>query len=299
MRAISFYFLLFIVAISDCFGQYTETINSNRPGQSQGAFSVGRGVLQLESGLIYSDESHEILATETSGWGADFLLRYGLLFEQLEINVGGSYAYETITRTSGNAAELNQSGFPRLMVGLKFLIYDPYKNYEKKVNLYSYHANNKPDWRALIPAVSVYSGTNFVYNENPFFSAPGVPAGSQEGFTPQAALITQHNYMSLVWVNNIIADYFTTDYPTYTWITTLTHSFDEKFAGFVEYQLINSDIYADDLVRFGGAFLASKNFQLDLSALMNFKETPRRLQITLGLSFRLDGHKDPKPSLTN
>ena len=32
------------------FAQYTDVINSNRPGISQGAFAVGKNVLQFELG---------------------------------------------------------------------------------------------------------------------------------------------------------------------------------------------------------------------------------------------------------
>ena len=46
------------------FAQYTETINSNRPGRSQGAFSVGNGVLQGEAGLRAGRDNHDLLNTE-------------------------------------------------------------------------------------------------------------------------------------------------------------------------------------------------------------------------------------------
>ena len=42
--------LLFFVS-STLFAQYTDQINSNRPGESIGAFSVGTGVIQFEAGL--------------------------------------------------------------------------------------------------------------------------------------------------------------------------------------------------------------------------------------------------------
>ena len=35
------------------FGQYTDQINSNRPGASIGAFSVGTRVIQFEAGAEY------------------------------------------------------------------------------------------------------------------------------------------------------------------------------------------------------------------------------------------------------
>ena len=38
--------------------QYTETINSNRPGSSAGAFSVGKNVLQFELGYENSLYEH-------------------------------------------------------------------------------------------------------------------------------------------------------------------------------------------------------------------------------------------------
>lgn len=265
--------------------QYTETINSNRPGQSQGAFSVGTGVYQAELGGFYNDESHSLRFTETTGMGVDFALRGGFWREQFEVNISGTYLYEEITPTAGNAATYDQSGFPILTGGIKYLVYDPYKNAKDEVNLYSYHANNRFKWRSLIPAVSLYGGANYIYgSDNPF-----VPS-SQTGLSPKAIVITQHNWGSFVWVNNFIADQFLTDYPTYAWITTLTHSFNERIAAFAEYQMLNSDIYADDLFRFGGAYLLTKDLQIDVNALVNFKDTPQRLQVGLGISYRLDKH---------
>ena len=42
-----------LIAPSELISQYTEVINSNRPGTSQGAFSVGKNVLQFELGEIF------------------------------------------------------------------------------------------------------------------------------------------------------------------------------------------------------------------------------------------------------
>ena len=48
-------FFLIILNFSILNSQYTETINSNRPGSSHGAFSVGKNVLQIESGFKNSN----------------------------------------------------------------------------------------------------------------------------------------------------------------------------------------------------------------------------------------------------
>ncbi|WP_028375152.1 transporter [Leeuwenhoekiella sp. MAR_2009_132] len=277
--------LLLGIITQEANAQYTETINSNRPGQSQGAFAPGRGVLQAELGTTLGRESHNLRFTETDNIGAEFAIRFGAIREQLEFIVNGNFLYEDITPTAGNAEPYTQSGFPIVTAGAKYLIYDPYKNREDKINLYSYWANRRFKWNTLIPAVSIYSGANYVYEDN----NPFLP-DSQAGFTPKAVIITQHNWGPWVWVNNFIYDQFLTDYPTKAWITTMTHSFNPKIAAFAEIQIISSDIYSDDLLRFGGAYLISKNFQVDLSALVNFKETPKRRQLGLGVSYRLDFH---------
>ena len=42
---------LFLLCVMNSYSQYTDIINSNRPGQSKSAFAVGQNVAQLESGF--------------------------------------------------------------------------------------------------------------------------------------------------------------------------------------------------------------------------------------------------------
>ena len=46
----------FVLFIS--YGQYTDQINSNRPGASVGAFSVGKNVIQFEGGTEFRAYEH-------------------------------------------------------------------------------------------------------------------------------------------------------------------------------------------------------------------------------------------------
>jgi hypothetical protein len=92
-------------------------------------------------------------------------------------------------------------------------------------------------------------------------------------------------------VTNLIADKLSENAPTFAGIVTLTHAFTPKFAGFLEYQGIISDIYADDIARTGFAYLVSDNLQFDISGLLNFKNTPDRWQLAGGFSYRFDMHK--------
>ena len=47
------YTLLFLFLTGAIQAQYTDQINSNRPGISIGAFAVGKGIIQFEGGFEY------------------------------------------------------------------------------------------------------------------------------------------------------------------------------------------------------------------------------------------------------
>ena len=66
-------------------GQYTDVINSNRPGICVSAYSVGTNVVQVETGFLYEMRDHNLLNTSSAIFGGELALRYGFLFEQLEI----------------------------------------------------------------------------------------------------------------------------------------------------------------------------------------------------------------------
>ncbi|WP_244270314.1 transporter [Christiangramia echinicola] len=280
-------FSLFLIIATSLHAQYTETINSNRPGQSQGAFAVGTNVIQLESGLYFGDEEHTGLGTETDLWGVDYQLRYGLLFENLELNISGAFESQNIYRDFlGFTSEGKISNFKSNTIGAKYLIFDPYKSLEEdKPNLYSWKANQRFKWKTLIPAISIYAGANVAFGDNPYlFEGEGK-------FSPKAAIITQNNWGRWVLVLNLIADKLSEDFRSYTGIVTVTHTLSQNLAIFGEYQAIKGDIYADDILRAGGAYLIGKNLQFDISGLVNFKDTPSKWQVGAGVSYRLDLHK--------
>lgn len=271
------------------FAQYTEVINSNRPGVSRSAFSVGTNVAQLEVGPYIIKEEHTPLKYEVSGFGVDFSARYGLLFEELELNIEGVYQNDTKTDNRGFIAyEDKRSNFKNLTVGAKYLIYDPYKKAEEeKPNLYSYHANRSFKWKSLIPAVAVYAGANFDTKKNPYLPS------EIEGFSPKVMIATQNNFAGgWVLIMNLIKDRIGTDYSDFQYILTLTHSFNPQWVIFAETQGIQSDFYADNLFRFGGAYLWSKDFQLDTALTLNTKDTPSVFSVNFGVSYRLDFHVD-------
>ena len=282
--------LLFVASFS-VKAQYTEVINSNRPGVSRSAFSVGTNVAQLEVGPYTVKEEHTPLKYEVSGFGIDFSARYGLLFPQLEINLEGTYQSDTFTdNRSFTPFENKRSNFKNLTLGVKYLVYDPYKKAgEEKPNLFSYHANKRFKWSSLIPAVAVYVGGNYDTKDNPY-TAPDV-----EGFSPKVMVATQNNFASgWVMVLNLSKDRIGSDYSDFQYIITLTKAINEQWVLFGETQGIKSDFYADNLFRFGGAYLWSKDLQLDTALTFNTKDTPTVFSVNFGVSYRLDFHRDPQ-----
>ena len=278
---------ILLISVPTVLGQYTETINSNRPGNSQGAFAVGKNVLQLELGLGLGQENHDLLNTEASAFSIDYAVRYGLLKERLEINAIGNYQRNEVTFNDGFVTgNFTQANFRLNSVGAKYLLYDPYRKRDLEgPNLYSWKANNTFQWRDLIPAVSVYAGANFDFEDNPFTPEDELT------ISPRVVIITQNNFLGgWVFVTNIIVDRVTTEFPSYSYILTLTHAFSEKFSAFVENEGIKSDFYADQLFRGGAAYLFNKDFQLDASVLLNWKDTPTRTFFRIGASYRFDMH---------
>ena len=287
---IVYLFLIVFATTTTLSAQYTEMLNANRPGVSQGAFSVGTNVLQFESGLSIGNEEHRLLFTDANTFGVDYAVRYGLLKEELEVSLIGSFQSNNVTDTRGaNDFERKFANFRSNTLGAKYLLYDPYRNREAKgPNLYSWKANNRIQWSDLIPAISVYAGANFdITEDNPFTPE------AEKSISPKFVLSTQNNFIGgFVFVTNIIVNRVTTDNPEYGYILTLTHATNRYFSIFLENQGIKSDFYADQLLRGGLAVLINKDLQVDLSGTLNFKDTPSLWRARVGVAYRFDMHRE-------
>ena len=290
MRKLFAKFSILVFAISTSVNaQYTDVINSNRPGFSYSAFSVGKNVAQGEFGLLYDKSKHYGLDTKQILFGFDFAVRYGLLFEELEIIWDGAYAFGKFTNEAViPAATEKRSNFLRHTIGVKYLVFDPFKKYmDEGPNIRSWNANHNFQWKNLIPAISVYAGVNFNLGDNPFY--PDDPT-----ISPKVMVATQsHLTPEWVFVTNIMYDKITADDPVLSYILTLTHTLnDPKYSMFVEHQGIKSDTYSDGYIRGGAARLISKDLQVDVSIGTNIKNTPVRVFGGIGVSYRLDNHSD-------
>ena len=277
-------FLATLFATFSIQAQHTEVINSNRPGESQSAFSVGQTVFQVESGAYRTLEEHSLLDTKTNGFGLDLAFRYGAFFEQLEFNVELKHQWDRY-QTGINSAD--RSDFKKIILGAKYLIYDPYKNYDEKIDIKSWKAKQKFKWRQLIPAIGVYAGANLN------FDSVYLPQ-NEPSISPKVMLITQNQFSGgYVLVMNFVADRITSDFPSFGYVVTVTKGFNDRWSGFIENQGLKSDFYSDSVIRTGAAYLLQTNIQVDASIGFNFKDTPSILVGGLGLSWRFDENYKP------
>jgi len=106
-----------LVSFHSC-AQFYETIRTGRPGNSIGAFTVGQGIFQVQSGFDYFGTQ-----TNSSNYREGFLnntiIRFGLT-EPFEISALVEYKTETITE---NDIQRQTNGLSALDVGMRYHIY--------------------------------------------------------------------------------------------------------------------------------------------------------------------------------
>ena len=276
--------LLIIATAADCFSQFTDVINSNRPGESMTAYSVGKTVFQMESGTYYIDEYHSLLKNQIKGVGLTMDFRLGLFLEELEFILNTGFQGDQYTAPLANEI---RTGIKDLTFGAKYLVWDPFKNYEEKLNIRSWRANQKFKWRSLLPAVSVYAGVNLNIGET--YNFPNEPI-----YGPKIMIITQQQLNPyIVFVTNIFYNDFLSEFKNFGFIATLTYGINERWSCFVEYKGIQGDYYSDNIFSFGAAYLLKQNIQIDASIGRNFKDTPEIVFGGIGFSWRFDKNYKP------
>ncbi|MDO4728465.1 MAG: transporter [Bacteroidota bacterium] len=269
--------------------QYTDIINSNRPGESFSAFSVGKNVIQAETGFSYLNQKFtKYPDRKLNGYFIDLDLRYGLLKEELEIIA--EFQYRNQNLSFPDMPSVTQNGFHTFNIGGKYLLYDPFKNYEEKVNIYSWKANQKFKWRQFLPAVSVYVGANLFFFNNPY-----KPDYESKVSPKIMALLQNHFYGGWVFVTNLYVDRIASKNTTYGWIFTTTKSINPQWSAFVEGQGYKAKKTSDFIVRGGVAYLMNSNIQLDVSVSKNIHDTRDLIYGGIGFSWRYDKlHQDEK-----
>ena len=287
-KGIVFFFLLLFSIVSTA--QYTEIINSRRPGFSDSPYGVGTNVLQVEGGIFYGNKSE--VRSKLKSLGTDFMVRYGKLFEGLEVDLNISLQNDKASYFDQSYREdVSRFGLTQLSLGAKYLVYNSKYN-DKTKEIRSWKKSNGFDLRRLIPSVGVYAGFNIPITKE--YVGGNFDRFIKNDFSPRIAIYMQNDFTKkIIFVSNLIMDKLGTDHKENSYILTTTYSISEKWNVFAEHQGIFKSNTPDDY-QFGGgvAYLISPNMQVDISARNINDRDGSAFVAGGGFSWRLDKHKD-------
>lgn len=113
-------FICFALLFSNpVLAQFNETIRTGRPGQAIGAFTVGKGVLQVQSGFDVFGSQNSRTKLKSNGFLNNTVVRYGLT-ETFEVSTLVEYKTET---NEQNDIRTNLQGLSAFDVGMRYHIF--------------------------------------------------------------------------------------------------------------------------------------------------------------------------------
>lgn len=280
---VHFFFLLLSLQSNKFLGQYTEIINSNRPGFSESSYSLGTGVYQIESALFYRNTSVNTIYTRPQNIGLDFFFRAGLFSEKLELNTHFIYQQDQIAFANIFHSTRNKTLVRKFNVAAKYLIVQPtYRDKSKEIR--SWQRKFDYDYNRLKPAIAIYAGIN----------TDAVDSFYKVGkTTPKVGLLLQQNFtQDFTLINNFYYDNIGTALKKYTYIVSSTRYFGSGISSFLEYK---GDFYSfvhHHNIGTGLAYLYSRNLQFNASARVLIEGKTSGFFTSIGASYRIDKHKD-------
>ncbi len=264
--------------------QYTNVINSNRPGFSESPYSVGKGIYQLETGLFFNTSKIVRTFTIPRSFGTNLVFRTSFFKEKLEFNTNFSFQNDKVAFKNVFTSHYFTKGLSNFSIGAKYLVYE--KEYEdKSKEVRSWKRRHAFDWKRAIPSVAVYVGlnTNFVGD-----------IYKLEGMTPKVGVLLQNNLSKKFnVVTNIFYDYIGSDYAEISYILTGTYSLNKDWSTFLEHKGSFNKYQTNANFGMGIAYLSSRHFQIDASTRLNFNGKTTEQYMSIGFSFRLDRHIVP------
>ena len=275
-------FLFFLCSSCLLNAQYTNVINSNRPGFSESPYSVGLGIYQLEAGFFYNSSKIVRTFTIPRSFGSAVFFRTSFLSEKLELNANLSFQKDKVAFKNVFTSHYFTTGLSTFTIGAKYLVFQ--QEYEDKTKeIRSWKRKHAFDWKRAIPSVAIYAGlnTNFV-NDIHKLEKP----------TPKVGVLLQNNFTNQFnVVTNIYYDNIGSSYSELSYILTGTFSVDDYWSFFLEHQGSYNTYQINNDIGTGIAYLASRHFQIDASARLNSNGKTSELYAAVGFSYRLDRHR--------
>lgn len=275
--------IIFLLSFSPFYAQYTDVINSNKPGFSESPYSVGTGVYQFESNLFFRNTSIEPTFSKPKSLGLDVLFRTSFFLEKLELNVQFSYQQDKVAFKNIFTSHYFTTGFSKMTIGAKYLVYQ--QEYEdKSKEIRSWRRRNAFDKKRLIPSVAVYLGmnTDFVNDIH--------QTGS---ITPKVGVLLQNNLTrDFNVITNFYYDYIGSDFAEFSYIITATQNFSDQWSAFLETQTVFQEYQNNSNIGAGFAYLYNRDLQFNTSARMLFEGKAQGFYAGLGVSYRINKHTD-------
>ncbi len=261
--------------------QYTNVINSNRPGFSESPYSVGTGVYQIETGFFYNSSKIVRTFTIPKSFGLNMVLRTSFFSDRLELNTNFTIQKDQVAFKNVFTSHYFTTGISDFSVGAKYLVY--HQEYEdKSKEIRSWKRRHAFDWKRAIPSIAVYIGmnTNLV---NDIYKL--------EGITPKVGVLLQNNLSNkLNIITNIYYDNMNSSYSELIYIVTGTYAINDNWSTFLEHQGSYNNFQINNNFGTGIAYLANRHFQVDASTRLNFNGKTTEFYAGIGFSFRLDRH---------
>ena len=274
IQQLSFFFSLFI--FTTMYSQYTDVINSNKPGFSESPYSVGSGVYQFESDFFYKNTSTKPTFLKPHTFGVDLFFRTSFFLEKLEINTQLTYQRETIDNDFND-------GLSKFTLGAKYLLFEPvYKDATKEIR--SWKKQNTFDKKRLIPSVGLYIGMHTDFLDT---------IHKKNSMSPKVGVLLQHNLTNnLNIVSNVFYDKIGTNSSEIYYVISTTQNFGYRWSGFIEYQEIFKKQQESSNYGIGIAYLFRNNFQINISGRVLQEDKTKGFYSSLGISYRIDKHQD-------
>lgn len=285
LKMIKKFFLLLLICFSVFLqAQYTEIINSNRPGFSESPFSVGTGVYQFESSLFYRNADATPTFSNPQAFGLDLHFRTSFFLEKLELNLSTSLQQDKIAFKNVFESSRNKFGLGQFTLGAKYLVYEP-KYTEKGKVIRSWNKRHSFDMKRWIPYASAYVGINF----GSFLNDPH----ERGGITPKVGVLLQNEFShQFNFITNVYYNYIGSDYTEWSYILTATYNFNKRWSGFIEHQALFNKQEKQSNLGGGLAYLFNKDLQINASLRGVFQQESLGVYSSLGVSYRLDNHVD-------
>ncbi len=288
------FFYLTLLCFLPVFGQYTDVINSSQPGNSETAYGVGLGIYQFEYQNEVNFRSNIKAYSSLVDFDTKLDFRMGFLFENLELHANINYDYTWVNPNTLFTNYRQNASWSTSYFGLKILLFEPIYT-DKSKEIRSWKKRHSYDYKRLIPSVALEMGYELpLLNKDPEYM---VVIDLDDALHPNneaqiiSKILLQQNitrrWSSLININ-------LRDFKFDQYIVSSNYVLTDNWAGFIEYNSKSYTLPVPGSLGIGLAYLVHQNLQLNISAGSNFDWNGLQANAILGVSWRINRHKEYK-----